>query len=75
MVGAGTSSFASSLSIYYATVYSILGALDMCSMVAIDNLAWVAPLDEQKIGVLVFGLMRIVPTRECWDQHKTTLLE
>ena len=29
-----------------ATVYYILGAPDMCSMVAIEYLACVAPLDE-----------------------------
>ena len=54
---------------------SILGTPDMCSMEAIEHLAWVAPLDEEKMGVFVSGLIGIVLTRDFWDQCNTTLLE
>ena len=49
MVGAGTGSLAGSFGICHelnASVCSILGAPDICSMAAIDYLIRVAPLDE-----------------------------
>ena len=48
-MGAGTGSLAGLLVVYHelkTTVFSILGASDMCSMAAIENIAYVAPLDE-----------------------------
>ena len=78
MVGSGTGSLAGILDVYHepnTTVCSILSASGMCSMAAIEHLAWVAPLDKQKMGVFVFELTGIVLTRDCWDQCNTTLLE
>ena len=49
MVGAETGSVSGSLIVFHdpnATVCSILGAPGIFSMAAIENLAWVAPLDE-----------------------------
>ena len=48
-MGAGTGSLTSSFVVYHelnTTVCSVLGAPDMCSMETIENLSWVAPLDE-----------------------------
>ena len=77
-MGAEDGSLAESLGVCYelnASVCSILGATNMCSMVVIDHLAWAAPLDEEKMGVLVFGLIGIVLIRDCWDQCRTALFE
>ena len=49
MVGAETRSLADSLGVCHElndTVCSILGAVDVCFMVAIEHLALVAPFDE-----------------------------
>ena len=49
MVGTRTWPLAGSLGVCYklnATMCSILGAPDMCSMTVIEYLIWVTPLDE-----------------------------
>ena len=48
-VGADTGSLADSLGVFHelnTTVCSIMGDPDICSMVTIEYLAWVDPLDE-----------------------------
>ena len=78
MVGAGTGPLGDTLDVccqLNATVCSILDTLDMYYMAVIEHLAQVAPLYEQKMGVLFFGFIGIVLNRGCWDQCKTDLLE
>ena len=77
-MGTETRSLAGSLSVCYElndAMYSILVASDMCFMVATEHLACVVPLDEQKVGLLVFGLIGIILTRDFGDQYRTTFLE